>query len=69
VRRGQKVVDEGGLPFYALNMPADDPSTLEIEGERPGDTITFQIDGMQAVQTAIWQGGGNMRVDLTIADQ
>lgn len=53
--------------FFALDVPADDPTTEAIEGGRPGDTVTFLVND-QPVATAEWQSGANMRVDLVVPE-
>jgi len=54
-----------GHSMYALDVPADDPTTPEVEGGRPGDAIIFRVGGLKADQTAVWQGGTNTELDLT----
>jgi hypothetical protein len=56
-----------GRSMYALDVPADDPATPELDGGRPGDTIVFHIGGLKADQVAVWQGGTNTGLDLTAA--
>lgn len=51
--------------MYAVDVPADDPATPEVEGGRPGDTLVFRIGELPADQTATWRGGSNSRLDLT----
>jgi hypothetical protein len=58
------VTDYEGQAFYAINVPADDPATSQVEGGRVGDIIVFQVAGAPTGQTAIWRGGGNSRLDL-----
>jgi hypothetical protein len=56
-----------GETVYSLNVPGDDPGTPGvIEGGVPGDTIVFFVGGHQAAQTAIWQGGSNNELNLTV---
>ena len=55
-----------GETVYSLNVPGDDPETPGIiEGGVPGDTIVFFVGSIQAAQTAIWQGGINVNLNLT----
>jgi len=56
-----------GRAMYALDVPADDPATPEVEGRRPCDTIVFHIGELKAGQTAAWQGGTNTELHLTAA--
>jgi len=56
-----------GRSMYALDVPADDPATPEVDGGRPGYTIVLRIGGLKADQTATWHGGTNSRLDLTAA--
>jgi hypothetical protein len=55
--------------IYSLVIPGDDPTTPVIEGGVVGDTIVFQVNGLPADQTAHWQGGTNIMLDLTLAPQ
>jgi len=54
-----------GHTMYALDVPADDPASPEVDGGRPGDTIVFHIGGLLANQTALWRGGTNTSLNLT----
>ncbi len=55
-----------GETVYSLNVPGDDPETPGIiEGGVSGDTIVFFVGSIQAAQTAIWQGGINVNLNLT----
>jgi len=56
-----------GRSMYALDVPADDPATPEVDGGRPGDTIVFHVGGLKADQTAAWQGGTNTEMNLAAA--
>ena len=51
---------------YTIDIPGDILSTPEIEGGKPGDTITFLVNNSVANQSAIWQSGTNSELDLTI---
>jgi hypothetical protein len=58
----------GGDAVYSLNVPGDDPDTASlVEGGRVGDTITLRIGAQPAAQTAPWQNGTNLRLNLTSA--
>jgi hypothetical protein len=61
------VVAYQGRAYYALDVPADDPATAQVEGGRAGDTIVFRFGAAPATQTAIWRGGSNSRLDLIAA--
>lgn len=56
-----------GDTVYSLNVPGDDPGTPTIEGGVPGDTVIFFVSGTQANQTATWQSGTNINLNLTAA--
>ena len=57
-----------GETVYSMDVPGDDPETLAIiEGGVAGDTIVFQIAGQPALQTALWQSGSYIELDLTTA--
>lgn len=62
--RGNVFSTEGAW-VYTLKVPADDPSTEAVDGGRPGDRVTFSIDG-EILGTAPWQGGSNTPVDLSL---
>jgi hypothetical protein len=51
---------------YTIDIPGDILSTPEIEGGKPGDTITFLVNNSVANQSAIWQSGTNSELNLTI---
>lgn len=56
-----------GDSVYAIDVPGDDPDTPGvIEGGVAGDTITFQIDGQDADQTATWASGSSAELNLTV---
>lgn len=58
---------EQGETMYAVHVLADDTDTPEKDGGREGDAVAFRICGTLAEQGAIWHGGTNSRVDLTLA--
>ena len=58
-----------GETVYSLDVPGDDPTTPAIEGGVAGDTIVFLVNGQPAQQTALWQSGSNLMLDLTIPPQ
>lgn len=51
--------------YYALDIPADDPATPEVDGGREGDLVLFFV-GSMAAQSALWHGGRNLVVDLAV---
>ena len=56
-----------GESVYTIDVAGDDPSTPGIiEGGIQGDTIAFQIGSNLAEQTAIWQTGTNIELNLSI---
>jgi len=54
-----------GDTVYSLDVPGDDPGTPEVEGGVSGDTVNFYIGDQVADQTAPWQSGTNVNLDLT----
>ena len=58
-----------GETVYSLDVPGDDPETPAIEGGVAGDTIVFRINSLPAQQTALWQGGVNLELNLTVPPQ
>ncbi|MBI5965682.1 MAG: tandem-95 repeat protein [Chloroflexi bacterium] len=55
-----------GTAYYSLKVPGDDPETPGIiEGGVAGNTVVFYIGSYMSDQTAPWQSGPNVRVDLT----
>ena len=60
-----KVANYQGVSVYVLDMPADDVTTQAIEGGQPGQTITFQMNGVSVAQTTTWQPGYAQQVNFT----
>ena len=55
-----------GDTVYSLDVPGDDPETAGVvEGGVQGETITFFIGSIQANETATWQYGTNIPLNLT----
>lgn len=54
-----------GMSVYTIDVLGDDPDTPVVEGGVAGKTIIFQVDGVSANQTAIWQAETYVRLDLT----
>ncbi len=54
-----------GNSVYSLIVAGDDPATAAVEGGVAGDTIQFTVGGNLASQTAVWQSGVNLNLDLT----
>ncbi len=48
---------DGGQSVYVIDVPGDDPSTVEVEGAVEGASITFRLDGVDGVQTLLWSSG------------
>lgn len=65
----QPIVAFEGRSFYAMNLPADDPATVDVEGGRPGDVVTFKIATYVVAQTATWQSGSNAKFDVAAGSQ
>jgi len=55
----------GAKTVYVLDIPGDDPDTIAIEGAQPGDIVSFQINGISADQTLVWESGAYVQLDLT----
>ena len=56
-----------GDTVYSLDVTGDDPNTPDIiEGGVPGETIVFFVGGKKAAQTATWQGGIIVNLNLTV---
>ena len=51
--------------FYSLDIPADDPDTLVVDGGKDGDSITFIIGGIVADQTGTWKSGTIISMNLS----
>ena len=67
---GECIVKQPGR-FGVLSLYGDDPLTQEDEGAKPGDTITFYINGQKATAIGsdgpVWTTFGDLRnVDLTV---
>jgi PKD repeat protein len=56
-----------GNPVYNVDVPGDDPETPEVEGGKEGDIIVIVVGGQIADQTAVWHGGTNIELNLTIS--
>ena len=54
-----------GDTVHSLIVPGDDPDVPGKDGGVPGETIVFYIGNQRADQTAIWQSGRNLRLDLS----
>ena len=50
--------------MYALDVKGDQCGTPEIEGGVQGDTINFKVGNYWASETAKWQSGTNVHLDL-----
>lgn len=59
---------DNGDSVYSINVTGDDPDTPEIDGGIQGDTITFYVDGIKALQTGEWQSAANNQLDLIVSD-
>jgi len=54
-----------GDSFYSLDIPADDPDTLVVDGGKDGDTITFIMGGIVADQAGTWKSGTIVSMNLS----
>jgi hypothetical protein len=58
----------GDDTVYSLDVPGDDPETTGvIEGGVPGNTVDFYVGNVKADQTAPWQSGMNVNLNLTVS--
>jgi hypothetical protein len=53
-----------GNTVYSLDVPGDDPETPSVEGGISGDPVVFYIGDQMADQTASWQSGTSVELDL-----
>ena len=54
-----------GETWYSLDVRGYDPDEPDNGGGLPGDTIVFRIGGLLALQSATWQSGTNILLNLT----
>jgi hypothetical protein len=54
-----------GDSSYSLDIPADDPDTLVVDGGKDGDTITFIMGGIVADQAGTWKNGSIVSMNLS----
>ncbi len=69
--RGTVIEDALSGSVYALDVVADDIDTIEIEGGRDGDLVTFVVempDGPRytVAQTGIWRSGVVTELNLRV---
>jgi hypothetical protein len=55
-----------GESVYTIDVPGDDPATPEIEGGIEGDMIRFMLGGFLVRETATWQSGTDIEMNLSI---
>ena len=55
-----------GVSVYTIDIPSDDPGSTRMTGGRPGDTITFSVNGLEANETTTWRSGTNNEHHLTV---
>lgn len=60
------VIEFNNAAYYDLEIDIDDPDTPAVEGVPAGATVTFQIDGVDANETATCQSGASTQLGLTI---
>lgn len=53
-----------GDTVFSLDVPGNDPTTSEIEGGLPGDSVSFIISGQVAHESGTWSSGTNVNLDL-----
>jgi hypothetical protein len=54
-----------GDSFYSLDVPGDDPDTLDVEGGQDGDTIEFMIGGIVVDQAGTWKSGTIVALNIS----
>ena len=57
-------IDAGGT-YYTLDVLGEDGDLPGKQGGEDGDSIVFFIGDLPASQTALWQSGINVELDLT----
>jgi hypothetical protein len=57
-----------GDTVYSLDVPGDEPETPGKEGGVTGDTVVFRVGTQVTDQTAPWQSGSNVELNLTITN-
>jgi hypothetical protein len=62
---GQTMIFQGES-VYSLDINGDDPDTKEIDGGVEGDIIHFNVGGVIAEETGVWQGGTNVELNLSV---
>jgi PKD repeat protein len=67
---GNKYAEVGTFTFeaksvFTVDVPADNPETVEKDGGEEGDGIIFKIGSDTADQTGTWHSGTNMEINLT----
>jgi hypothetical protein len=62
---GQTMIYQGES-VYSLDIKGDDPDTKEIDGGVEGDIIHFNVGGVIAEETGVWQGGTNVELNLSV---
>ena len=62
------VLMHAGDTVYSLDVPGDDSGTPDKEGGVPGDTVVFRVGTQVADQTAPWQSGNNVELNLTVTN-
>ena len=54
-----------GDSVYFFDVPGEDPDIAGVQGGVPGDTVVFYIGSYVADQTALWQSGTSIELNLT----
>lgn len=56
-----------GETWYNLTIPGDDPNVPGLQGCKSGETVTFTIreENIEADQSAVWQSGSTLNLDLS----
>ena len=67
---GNKYAEVGTFTFesksvYTIEVPVDNPDTVEKDGGEEGDTVVYKIGSDTADQTGTWHSGTNVEVNLT----
>lgn len=53
-----ETVEDENQSWYSLEIPADDPLTLDKDGCINGEVVAFKINAFDAEQSKVWVEGG-----------
>jgi hypothetical protein len=55
-----------GAARYSIRIAMDDPNTPAREGGSEGDVVSFKVGTTLAEETAVWDRGESIRLDLAV---